>query len=72
MRLPQPILLNMHRRFCHALPEGLLCVEYPDSGERIRILPDEQSQRDVKVGRHVAISPSALQRFMTRFESVYA
>lgn len=25
-------IVEMHRRFCHALPEDLLWVEYPDSG----------------------------------------
>lgn len=65
-------VLEMHRRFCAALPEDLLWVENPDSGERIKIEPGKPRTRDVKVGRHVAISAGSLPRFMTRFESAYA
>ncbi len=65
-------VLAMHGRFCSALPEDLLWVENPDTNERLKIMPGELRQRDVKVGRHVAISPGALARFMTRFETAYA
>lgn len=65
-------VLEMHRRFCEALPEDLLWVENPDTKERLKIVPGALRQRDVQVGRHVAISPGALPRFMTRFESAYA
>jgi len=65
-------VLEIHRRFCSALPEDLLYVENPESGERIKIVSGELRQRDVKVGRHVAISAGALPRFMARFESAHA
>ena len=65
-------VLEMHHRFCSALPEELLFIENPDSGERIKIISGELRRQDVKAGRHVAISPGALPRFMTRFESAYA
>lgn len=62
---------TVHRRFCEALPEDLLWVEDPVTKERIRITPGELRHRDVKVGNHIAISPGALPRFLTRFEHVY-
>jgi Fic family protein len=65
-------ILEIHKRFCELLPEDLLWVENPDTKERIKIIPGELRQRDVKVGLHVAISPGALPRFMRRFEDVYA
>jgi Fic family protein len=65
-------ILEMHKRFCELLPEELLWVENPDTGERVRITPGALRQRDVKVGRHVAVSPGALPRFLQRFESAYA
>ncbi|WP_187428600.1 hypothetical protein ROLI_013070 [Roseobacter fucihabitans] len=68
----QDNILNIHRRFCELLPEDLLWVENPDTGERIKVIPAEFRQRDVQVGRHVAVSPGALPRFMKRFEDGYA
>jgi Fic family protein len=65
-------LREVHRRFYEALPEDLLWVEDPTSGERIRVIPGEFRHRDVKVGRHEAISSGAVPRFMARFESVYS
>jgi len=35
------------------------------------LLPGELRRRDIKVGRHVAVSPGALPRFLERFEQVY-
>ncbi|MEE8343634.1 MAG: Fic family protein [Gammaproteobacteria bacterium] len=65
-------LCEIHRRFCELLPEELLWVEEPGTGERIRVVPGELRQRDVKVGKHIAISPGALPRFLERFESAYS
>ena len=64
-------LCEIHRRFCELLPEELLWAEDPESGERLQIIPGELRQRDVKVGRHIPISPGALPRFMERFEDGY-
>lgn len=64
-------LLEIHRRFCELLPEELLWIEHPDSGERIKVTPGELRQRDVKVGNHVPVSPGSLPRFMHRFSSAY-
>jgi Fic family protein len=61
-------LCEIHRRFCEPLPEELLWVEKPDTGEKIQIEPGKL--RD-SVGNHVAVSPGALRRFLNRFEEVY-
>ncbi len=64
-------LLEIHHRFCELLPEDLLWVENPDTGDRERVIPGVLRTRDVKVGRHIAISPGALPRFLKRFEEAY-
>ncbi len=64
-------LLEIHRRFCELLPEDLLWITHPDTGEKIRITPGELRQRDVKVGSHVPVSPGALPRFLDRFAAAY-
>ena len=60
-----------HHRFCSLLPEELLSVEDPASKERVNVIPGELRSRDVRIGRHVAISPSAVPRFLAQFEQVY-
>jgi Fic family protein len=64
-------LRETHRRFCEALPDELLWVEDPTTKEKIRVVPGEIRERDVRVGDHIAISPLAVPRFMARFEEVY-
>lgn len=64
-------IIEIHRRFCEKLPDNLLWVENPDSGERVRVVPGELRDRDVRVGQHVAISPGAVPLFLTRFEEAY-
>jgi Fic family protein len=64
-------IVEIHRRFCELLPEDLLWVEYPDTGERVRVVPGEFRDRHVEVGRHVAISPGAVPRFLDRLYQAY-
>lgn len=64
-------LTEIHRRFGELLPEALLWTEDPETGARIKVVPGELRRRDVKVGRHIPVSPGALPRFMERFEAVY-
>ena len=64
-------LTEIHRRFGELLPEALLWTEDPETGARIKVIPGELRRRDVKVGRHIPVSPGALPRFMERFEAVY-
>lgn len=63
---------EIHRRFCELLPEDLLWVEDPARKERVRLVPGELRSRDVRVGTHIAVSPGALPRFLTRFTDIYA
>ena len=63
---------QLHRRFCELLPEDLLWVDDPDTGEKAEIVPGELRKRDVQVGRLIAVSPGSLPRFFERFEAVYA
>jgi hypothetical protein len=65
-------LTEIHRRFCVELPEELLWVEDPETHERLRVVPGELRQRDVRVGRHIPVSPGAVPRFFDRFENVYS
>ncbi len=65
-------ICEIHRRFCEGLPEDLLWVEDLDTKERIKVVPGELRNRDVTVGRHVAISPGAVPRFLDRFDEVYS
>lgn len=65
-------IAETHRRFCELLPEELLWVEDRESGTKLGIEPGRLRTRDVKVGRHIPVSPGALPRFMRRFEEAYA
>ena len=60
-----------HKRFGDLLPEDLLRVKDPDSGEEVMATPGELRHRDVQVGRHIPVSPGAVPRFLERFETVY-
>ena len=61
----------LHRAFCERLPDELLWVENPDTGERLRVEPGELRQREVLVGRHLPPDADDLPRFLTRFEQAY-
>ena len=63
-------LRETHARFCENLPESLLWADRP-GGERIRVEPGALRTHDVQVGRHVAISPGAIPRFLDHFEWAY-
>ncbi len=64
-------ILEIHRRFGELLPDELLIVTNPDTGEKVRMVPGVLRTRDVKVGRHIAISPGAIPRFLSRFDGAY-
>ena len=65
-------ICEIHRRFCELLPEELLGIEDPDTRKRIKVIPGRLRDREVKVGRHIPISPGSVHRFLNRFEEVYA
>ena len=62
---------EIHRRFFERLPDDLLWVEFSATGKRIRVVPGELRKNDLQVGRHVAIGPGAVPRFMARFAEVH-
>jgi Fic family protein len=64
-------ICEVHKRFCELVPEELLWAENPETKEKLRVVPGAYRERDVKVGRHVPVSPGAVPRFMRRFEDVY-
>ncbi|MCR9124008.1 MAG: Fic family protein [Phyllobacteriaceae bacterium] len=64
-------IIEVHRRFCELLPEDLLFVEDPESGERLPVVPGAIRDRFVKVGRHIPPSPGAVPRFLDRLHQVY-
>lgn len=64
-------LCEIHRRFCERLPEDMLRASDPDSDCEVRVEPGALRRVDVRVGRHVAISPGAVPRFLVRFEEAY-
>jgi Fic family protein len=61
----------LHREFCNRLPEEMLWVENPETGERIQIVPGEFRDGEVEVGRHVPPPANVLPRFLGRFEEAY-
>ncbi len=61
----------LHRAFCERLPDELLWVENPDTGERLRVEPGQLRQRQVMVGRHLPPDADDLPRFLARFEQAY-
>ncbi len=62
---------EIHRRFCEQLPAALLVVEDPSGKETAEVAPGELRTRAVKIGRHIAISPAAVPRFLRRYAEVY-
>lgn len=65
------MIVELHRRFCELLPDGLLFAEHPGTQERIPVVPGELRTRYVEVGDHVAISPGAVPRFLDRLHQAY-
>jgi len=64
-------ICELHRRFGELLPAELLVVKDPETGRTVNVVPGALRHGDVKVGRHFAISPGAVSRFLKRFEEVY-
>lgn len=61
----------IHREFCQRLPDDLLWVENPKTGERLRVEAGALRSRTVQVGRHVPPEPDALDAFLRRFAAAY-
>lgn len=65
-------VMETHYRFESALPDELLWVTNPRTKQKERVVPGETRTFDVQVGRHVPVSPGAVQRHMNRWENVYS
>jgi len=65
-------ICEVHKRFGELLPDELLRVEDPGTRERIQVIPGALRERAVRVGRHIPVSPGALQRFLNQFEQTYS
>lgn len=66
-----PTILEIHRRFYELLPPELLSVSSVDGSKQRTVEPGILRSMDVKIGRHVAISPGAVPRFLARMEQGY-
>ena len=61
----------IHEEFCTRLPEELLWVKNPDTGEKIKVIPGKYRDGMVAVGRHIPPRPENLDRFLERFDEAY-
>lgn len=64
-------ICEIHKQFCQRLPDELLWVENPDTHKKIKIIPGTIRDIDVKVGKHIPVSPAAISRFLQRYEQAY-
>jgi Fic family protein len=69
--LSTEFILWVHRSFCERLPNDLLWIENPDTGERLRVVPGELRQRHVRIGRHIPPDPDELAAFLARLVESY-
>jgi len=61
----------IHREFCDRMPEELLWVENPDTGEKIKVIPGVHRKKNVRVGRHIPPNPENLDMFLKRYDEAY-
>ena len=61
----------IHKEFCDRMPEELLWVENPDTGEKIKVIPGVHREKTVRVGRHIPPHPENLDMFLKRFDEAY-
>ena len=47
----------IHGEFCRRLPDELLIIRNPDTGEEIKMVPGQTQNTHVKVGEHIAPDP---------------
>jgi len=70
--MSQDGICEIHKRFGDLLPDKLLWIEDPETGERMQVVPGALRERDVKVGQHIPVSPGALPRFIEKFKQTYS
>ncbi|MDL2406195.1 Fic family protein [Rhizobium calliandrae] len=62
----------IHGEFCRRLPDELLTVRNPDTGEEIKMVPGQLRTRHVKVGEHIAPEPDMIRPLIGRFVEGYS
>ncbi|PKO88105.1 MAG: Fic family protein [Betaproteobacteria bacterium HGW-Betaproteobacteria-10] len=62
----QPVMQEIHRRFCAFLPEEMLALK-----NNFRMIPGEIRKQEVSVGVHVAPETARLQAFLDRYATFY-
>jgi Fic family protein len=65
------LVSEIHRRFFERLPRSFLLMGTGEHGRRLMLDPGAIRTRGVQVGRHVAVSPGAVPRFLIRMEQAY-
>ncbi len=75
-KMPYPVISRqtltwLHYEFCSRLPDDLLWVTNPQTGERLRVVPGEFRKTGVSVGRHVPPEAGSLDRMVDRFVAAY-
>lgn len=65
-------LCAIHRRFYENVPDSLHWVTNPETGKKLRVVGGALRDVNVAVGRHIAISPEALPRFLARYADVFS
>lgn len=61
----------IHKELCERLPNELLCVENPDTGEKKKVLPGVYRDGEVRVGQHIPPLARNLDIFLKRFDEAY-
>jgi Fic family protein len=64
-------LTGLHRAFYERLPDELRWAVDPETGEQKPVEPGHLRNLYIQVGRHVAVSPGAVPRFLTRLGEAY-
>ncbi|WP_246697796.1 Fic family protein [Rhizobium sp. G21] len=62
----------IHGEYCRRLPDELLIMRNPDSGETIRMIPGQLRTLYVKVGEHIAPEPDMIRPLIDRFVDAYS
>ncbi len=65
---PAALAIELHRLFYAQLPDSLAQVEELGTGRVVAVRPGRLRDGDVRVGRHVAPSPSELPEYLRRFD----
>lgn len=68
----QELVRTLHREFTAALPEEMRWITSEADGGRSEAAPGEWRLRDVRVGRHVPVSPELVPSFMNHFDWGYS